>query len=139
MKRSTRQASSTLRANRMKATLNLAASAAFNKGYGPFGLSGQPAGYYTYTHLGYEVRLRFNQENHEWAATCPYFGIETTFAHQPAPQIQALLNEWVLAHIEQTASFPARLRQIAPAVQSFASRHGITVTLADEMLQERAF
>lgn len=127
------------RANRMKADLNLALSPQFDQDYGPYGKSGNPAGFFTYTHLGYEIRLRFNQVSYEWLATCPHFDIEKTFPHQSPQDIQTLLNDWLLDHINPPTSPQALLRQSTPAVNDLAQRHGISVNVADEMLFERGF
>lgn len=91
------------RANRIKASLNLALSPDFDRDYGPYGPDGEPAGFFTYTHLGYEsyeIRLRFSQVSHEWAVSCPHFNIETSFPHQPAPVIKQLLNDWLQGYIQ---------------------------------------
>ncbi len=128
----------TARANMMKATLNLASSPLFDQDFGPYGPNGTPAGFFTYTHLGYEIRLRFNQDTWEWLATCPHFGIEKTFPHQPHRDIQNLLNDWLLERIGPPSP-QAKLRQSTPAVKQMADRHNIPLWLADDFMLERGF
>jgi hypothetical protein len=97
-------------------------------------------GHYIYNHLGIEVKLRFSQETYEWTAKCPHLKIETSFPHQPPQDIQELLNDWLLTHhTERPTSPEARLRQSTPAVQKLANRHGIPVSVADELVLERGF
>jgi hypothetical protein len=126
------------RANRIKSTLNLAAHKDFGQEYGEWTPGGNPAGYFTYSHLGIEVRLRFSQDNIEWTATCPKLKIETTFPHQPPQDIQNLLNDWIMDHIDRGISFRTRLRRSTPAVQDFAKKYQLSIADADEMLRERA-
>jgi hypothetical protein len=96
-------------------------------------------GHYIYNHLGIEVKLRFSQETYEWTAKAHKLGIEKSFPHQPPQDIQAKLNDWLLAHTERPTSPEAQLRQSTPAVQQLANRHGIPVGVADELMLERGF
>jgi hypothetical protein len=103
------------------------------------GFGWQP-GHYIYNHLGIEVKLRFSQDTYEWTAKAPHLGIEKSFPHQPPQDIQALLNDWLLAHTERRPTSPeAQLRRASIAVKEMARRHGISVHLADELMLERGF
>ena len=138
MKSRTRQAEAASQANRMKGALNLASHPDFTGDYGIWHSTGRPTSYVSYTHLGYEVRLRFSSDG-EWTATCPHFGIETNFPNQTPENIQQILNDWLLAHIERPVSPDAHLRQCRRAVLELANRHRISPALALEMYEEMAF
>lgn len=139
MKSKSRQTEVTSRTNRMRGALNLASHPNFDRDYGPYGKNGTPAGFFVYNHLGYEVQLRFSQEPHEWTATCPHFGIQTSFPNQTPENIQEILNDWLLGHIERPVNHATHVRQLTPAVQELAQRHNIAVSLADEIILERGF
>lgn len=139
MKSRTRQVEVTGQANRMRGALNLTSHPNFGRDYGEWTPSGNPAGYFTYSHLGYEVRLRFSQETHEWTAMCSHFDIQTSFPNQPPQDIQAILNTWLMDHIERPITPDARLRSNRPAVLELANRHGISPSLALEMYEEKGF
>lgn len=139
MKSRSRQAEAVGRANRTKGALNLASHPDFTGDYGIWEATGRPASYVSYTHLGYEVRLRFSQDDCEWRATCTHFNISITFPNQTPENIQEILNAWLLAHIERPVSPDAHLRQCQRAVLELANRHSISPALALEMYEERAF
>ncbi len=137
MKSRTRQREGTERANRMKCALNLASHPDFGRDYGEWTPGGNPAGYFTYCHLGYEIRLRFSQETCEWRATCPHFSIEINFPNQPSQDIQQLLNDWLSDHLAHIATENDRWRMGLPAVQTLASRHGVSQVEALEIYKLR--
>lgn len=128
----------TARANRMKWALDLTSNPNFIEDYGIWHSTGNPASYVSYTHLGYEIRLRFSQDA-EWKATCPHFDIQTSFPNQTPDQIQNILNDWLMAHIECPVTPDARLRSNRTAVQDLAARHGIGLALGLEVYDERGF
>lgn len=138
MRTKSRQAEAVGQANQMRAALNIASHPDFIDDYGIWHSTGRPTSYVSYTHLGYEVRLRFSSDG-EWVATCPHFDITTSFPNQIPENIQEILNDWLLAHIERPVSHDAHLRQCRPAVLELANRHSISPALALEIYEERGF
>lgn len=137
MKRKNSQDSKVGHSNGIKAETNLAHSPHFDRVYGPFGASGRETGYFTYTYLGYEIRLRWSQVSHQWAATCPALGIETSFPNQSIEKIQPLLDNWLTEHVGRPVSFDAHLRQSSPAVRQLAEKHDVPFEIALEIYEER--
>jgi hypothetical protein len=126
------QAEAVGRANKVKASLNLAKHPLFEKDYGE--INGRPMDYYAYKYRGIEVALRYNQE---WKAICPRFNIEMSFPHQPPHDISILLDEWLAEYVERHPSPATRLRQRLPAVQELAEQYNIDPSLADEIMRGR--
>ncbi len=87
--------------------------------------------HYLYTHLGYEIELRYSQVREEWTAVCPYFEIETQFPHEQPDILQLTLNIWLVKHIENVIC-------PLPAVLEIAQRHDCTLEAAQVILDERA-
>ncbi len=114
----------TSRANRIKASTNLTDYPAFGQGYGEWGQF--VTGYFTYTHLGIEIKLRFSQISWEWTARADHLKIEKSFPHQSSQTLQNELNQWIADHsLRLTTSPAALLRQSTPS------------QLADEVMLER--
>ena len=137
MRTRTRQREGSERANRMKSGLNLASHPDFTEDYGIWHSTGRPASYVSYTHLGYEVRLRFSQETYEWTATCPHFDIQTSFPNQPPHTIQQILNDWLSDHLANIATENDRWRMKLPAVQSLVNQHQVSSIEALEIYKMR--
>lgn len=138
MKSKSSQAEATGRSNRIRTGLDLTSNPNFTGDYGIWHSTGNPTSYVSYTHLGYEIRLRFSYDG-EWTATCPHFDIQTSFPNQTPDQIQNILNDWLIAHIECPVTPDARLRSNRTAVQDLAARHGIGLALGLEVYDERGF
>ncbi len=137
MKSRTRQREATEYAKQTKCALNFASHPDFIEDYGIWHSTGRPTSYVNYNHLGYEVRLRFSQDDLEWRATCPYFNITTTFPNQPPQDIQQILNEWLTDHLAHIATENDRRRMNLPAVQSLAEQHGVSQVEALEIYKLR--
>ncbi len=126
----------TAHANRIKASTRLADYPNFGRDYGEW--DDKVAGYFTYSHYGTQVKLRFSHDSCEWTARAR--GIETHFPHQAPEALQVALNEWIVHLSPRRPTSPqAQLRQSTQAVQEFAARHNISVALADEIMLERGF
>ncbi len=136
MRTRTRQAETTGRANRMKSALTLTSHPDFTGDYGIWHSTERPTSYVSYTHLGYEIRLRFSHDG-EWTATCPHFNILTTFPNQLPQNIQQILNAWLTDHLAHIATENDRWRMNLPAVQSLGVQHGVSQVEALEIYRLR--
>lgn len=86
--------------------------------------------------LGYAVRMRFDVA---WVCKCEALGIECVVVNQPPEDVAQALNDWISGHIDRPIALAAQLRAATPAVLELAAKYDISLSLALEMVEERAF
>lgn len=126
----------TARGRRIQAATDLTNCPNFDLQYGDDYEGGHPCSYYTLQYRGVKAHLRFD---YMWMVKVPSLGIEKNFLNQVPQDLASEIEAWIDEQLPQPTSQQALLRQSTPAVKEFAARHGISVSVADEIAFERGF
>lgn len=125
------------RANRIRMATDLTHSSDFDLQRGDEYRSGHPCSYYTLQYRGVKAHLRFD---YMWTVRCPSLDIEELFLNQTPDTLAREIETWIDEHLPFNGHLSpnAQLRQSTPAVKDFATKHGISIEVAYEMMLERS-
>ena len=126
----------TARGRRIRSATDLTNCPSFDLQYGEEWAGGSPTDYYTLQYRAVLAHLRFN---YMWIVKVPQLDIEQTFLNQVPQDLAKEIETWIDEHLPSHLPPAALLRQSTPAVQEFAARHDIPVSVADEIMLERGF
>lgn len=126
----------TTRGRRIRSATDLSNCPDFDLQYGDQWGGGSPTSYYTLQYRGVKAHLRFD---YMWLVKVPQLDIEKSFLNQVPQDLALEIEAWIDEHLPGHLSPAAKLRQATPAVKAFATRHGIPIAVADEIVFERGF